>query len=78
MVGASETYICVLGLSMHVLQEGTQLALKLWQSDFWCSLFRHLACLKINVCGSCWTISIILKLHPCLGQTAVLAVFTIS
>lgn len=74
-VGASVIYIRVLDCIMNVSQEGAQLALELWKSDFWYSLFQVLAYLKINVCGSCWAVSIILKLYSFLDKIAVLAGF---
>lgn len=77
-VEASVIYICVLDCIMNVSQEGAQLALELWKADFWYSLFQVLAHLKINVCGSCWAISIILQLYPFLDKIAVLAGFLLS
>lgn len=74
-VGASVIFICVLDINMNVSQEGAQLALEWWKSDFWYSLFQVLAYLKMNVCASSWAISIILKLYPFLDKIAALAIF---
>lgn len=42
---------------------------------FWYSLFQVLAYSKIDLCGSCWAVSIMLKLYPFLDKIAVLAGF---
>lgn len=76
-MGASVIYICVLDCIARISQEGVQLALELWKPDFWYSLFQVLAHLKINICGSCWDISMILKLYLFLDKIAVLAVFSL-
>lgn len=63
------------GLHCEYSPEGAQLAVELWKPEFWYSLLQVLAYLKINICGSCWDISMILKLYVFLDKIAALAGF---